>query len=206
MITVVDYGMGNLASVANAIKKYTDDVRISFSPEEIENADKLILPGVGAFKNAYNEIERRKLKKPIIDFIKKGKPFLGICLGLQLLFTKSYEDGECPGFDIIKGEVIAFDIKKGLKVPHMGWNSIEQNSSGNAAKCPLFRNIANGTYMYFVHSYYVVPEDNSVVATTTGYGIKFCSFLYKDNIYAMQFHPEKSQKQGLKMIENFVRL
>jgi len=206
MITVVDYGMGNLASVANAVNKYTDDVCISFSPEGIENADKLILPGVGAFKNAYDEIVRRKLKKPIIDFIKKGKPFLGICLGLQLLFTKSYEDGECPGFDIIKGEVVAFDIKKGLKIPHMGWNSIEPNLSGNAAKCSLFRNIANGTYMYFVHSYYVVPEDDSVVATTTEYGMKFCSFLYKDNIYAMQFHPEKSQKQGLKMIENFVRL
>ncbi|NQT95096.1 MAG: imidazole glycerol phosphate synthase subunit HisH [Candidatus Omnitrophica bacterium] len=203
MITIVDYGMGNLASVANAIKKYTKDVRISSKAVDVGKTDKLVLPGVGAFKDAYDEIEKRNLRKPVLDFIASGKPFLGICLGLQLLFTKSYEDGEHPGFDIIKGEVVAFDKAKGLKVPHMGWNRISQDKNKD---CPLLKGVVGGAYMYFVHSYYVAPQDSSVVLTTTDYGLDFCSMAWKDNIYAMQFHPEKSQEEGLKIIKNFVEL
>jgi len=203
VITIVDYGMGNLASVANAIKKYTKDVRISSKAVDVGKTDKLVLPGVGAFKDAYDEIEKRNLRKPVLDFIASGKPFLGICLGLQLLFTKSYEDGEHPGFDIIKGEVVAFDKAKGLKVPHMGWNRISQDKNKD---CPLLKGVVGGAYMYFVHSYYVAPQDSSVVLTTTDYGLDFCSMAWKDNIYAMQFHPEKSQEEGLKIIKNFVEL
>jgi len=203
VITIVDYGMGNLASVANAIKKYTKDVRISSKAVDVGKTDKLVLPGVGAFKDAYDEIEKRNLRKPVLDFIASGKPFLGICLGLQLLFTKSYEDGEHPGFDIIKGEVVAFDKAKGLKVPHMGWNRISQDKNKD---CPLLKGVVGGAYMYFVHSYYVAPQDSSVVLTTTDYGLDFCSMAWKDKIYAMQFHPEKSQEEGLKIIKNFVEL
>jgi glutamine amidotransferase len=207
MITIVDYGMGNLSSVLNAIKKYTDDARISSRPGDIRSADKLILPGVGAFKDAYDELERRSLTEPILKFISSGKLFLGICLGMQLLFTKSYEDGEHKGFDIIRGEVVAFEKSKGLKIPHMGWNSLVNSTQLTVdGKCPLLERVPEGAYMYFVHSYYPVPQDEDVIVATTEYGIEFCSFLQKGNIYAMQFHPEKSQKDGLKIIENFVRL
>ena len=216
MITIVDYGMGNLASVGNAIRRYTDEVMISSTPDDVKKADKLILPGVGAFKDAYDEIAQRGFLNPILDFIKLGKPFLGICLGLQLLFTKSFEGGEHKGFDIIKGDAVPFKKHKGIKIPHMGWNNINSNlplsakTSGDrqssVSSCPLLKGVREGSYMYFVHSYYVVPEDKSVIAATTDYGISFCSMVHKDNIYAVQFHPEKSQTQGLRIIENFVRL
>jgi imidazole glycerol-phosphate synthase subunit HisH len=222
MITIVDYGTGNLASVFNAVNRYTKDVRISSDIKDIINSDKIMLPGVGAFRDAYNEIEKRGLRKGVLEFIESGRLFLGICLGLQLLFTKSYEDGEHKGFDVIKGEVVPFSKDSGLKVPHMGWNNISQKSpfgyaqgmkatfrqcSGHERQnCKLLEGVADMTPMYFVHSYYVVPEDKSVVAATTDYGISFCSMIQKDNVYAMQFHPEKSQAQGLKIIENFVRL
>jgi len=202
VITIVDYGMGNLASVSNAIKRYTDEAVVSSMPDDIKKTDKLILPGVGAFKDAYDEIDRRGLINPILDFIKSGKPFLGVCLGLQLLFTKSFEDGEHKGLDVIKGDVISFQKDKGVKIPHMGWNNLKPEGSN----CPLLKGVAEQAYMYFVHSYYVVPEDTSVIVTTTDYGSKFCSMIWKDNIYAMQFHPEKSQEQGLKIIKNFVSL
>ncbi len=202
MITIVDYGMGNLASVSNAIKRYTDKVVVSSMPDDIKKTDKLILPGVGAFKDAYDEIDRRGLINPILDFIKSGKPFLGICLGLQLLFTKSFEDGEHKGLDLIKGDVISFKKDKSIKIPHMGWNNLKLK----APNCPLLKGVAQQAYMYFVHSYCVMPEDTSVIATITDYGGAFCSMIWKDNIYAMQFHPEKSQEQGLKIIKNFVSL
>ncbi len=219
MIIVIDYGMGNLASVINSVRHYTNDVQISSEPGDISSADKIILPGVGAFEDACSEIKARGLAKPILDFASSGKPFLGICLGLQLLFSKSYEDGEHKGLDIIKGDVIKFPVKAGLKVPHMGWNELvyslqpavsgnSQNlpSSGRSGHCPLLAGIAEGAYMYFVHSYYVVPKDSSAIAAVTDYGIRFCSMIHKDNIYAVQFHPEKSQKNGLKIIENFVAI
>jgi len=202
VITIVDYGMGNLASVNNAIKRYTDQVVVSSMPDDIKKTDKLILPGVGAFKDAYDEIGKRGLINSILDFIKSGKPFLGICLGLQLLFTKSFEGGEYKGLDIIKGDVVSLQKDKGIKIPHMGWNNLKPEKPN----CPLLKGVSEQAYMYFVHSYYVVPEDASVVATTTDYGSRFCSMIWKDNIYAMQFHPEKSQEEGLKIIKNFVSL
>jgi imidazole glycerol-phosphate synthase subunit HisH len=217
VIVVVDYGMGNLASVVNAVRHYTNDVKISSEPGDITSADKIILPGVGAFEDACSEISSRGLSMPILDFVSSGKPFLGICLGLQLLFSKSYEDGEHKGLDIIKGDVIRFPVHAELKVPHMGWNeliySMQPAASNNtqclsssirSGHCPLLAGITEGAYMYFVHSYYVVPKDISIIAAVTDYGIRFCSMIHKDNIYAVQFHPEKSQKNGLKVIENFV--
>jgi len=206
MITIVDYGMGNLSSVANAIKRYTKDVRISTRPKDVTGASKLVLPGVGAFKMACQEIEKRGLRRSILEFIESGKPFLGICLGLQLLFDKGFEDGEHQGFGVIKGEVVAFPKTEGLKVPHMGWNRIVQKSEIKNKNCPLLKNVPDKAYMYFVHSYYAVCEEDEVIATTTNYGKTFCSMVWKDNIYAMQFHPEKSQTCGLKIIENFVSI
>lgn len=203
MITVIDYGMGNLSSVINAVRRYTDKVEISAAPKDIDTADKVILPGVGAFKDAYCEIDRRGLLNPILDFINSGRPFMGVCLGLQLLFSRSYEGGEHKGFGIIEGEVVGFPKGKGLKIPQMGWNAVVQDKAKN---CPLLQGIPDGSYMYFVHSFYVKPRDESVITATTDYGLNFCSFLWKENIYAMQFHPEKSQENGLKIIENFVRL
>lgn len=206
MITIIDYGMGNLASVMNAVRRCGKDVQISSDPIKISNADKLILPGVGAFKDAYYEIGKRGLRKGIMKFIASGRTFLGICLGLQLLFTKSYEDGEHKGFNIIKGDVVPFSTGKGLKVPHMGWNGLAQSAQTKSGDCLLLHGVPDNSPMYFVHSYYVVPEDKSVIATTTEYGVSFCSMIHKDNIYAVQFHPEKSQAQGLRIIENFARL
>jgi len=206
MISIIDYGMGNLASVENAVRRYTKDVRITSDPNFILSTDKMILPGVGSFKDAYSELERKVLLPVIAEFISSGKPFLGLCLGLQLLFTKSYEDGEHTGFNIIKGEVVPFEHDKVLKVPHMGWNTVNFISQDASKACPLLKGVPDNAYMYFVHSYYAVPADISVIAATTDYGVKFCSMLWKDNIYAMQFHPEKSHDAGLKIIENFVRL
>jgi imidazole glycerol-phosphate synthase subunit HisH len=223
MIVVIDYGMGNLASVVNAIKRYATDVLVSADPKVIANADKLVLPGVGAFKDACDEIEKRGLREGILRFIGSGRYFLGICLGLQLLFTKSYEDGEHKGFNVIKGDVKPFATGKGLKVPHMGWNRIacglrinqDNGPIGMGAgkvhralsgACPLMDGVTAAAYMYFAHSYYVIPEDRSLIAATTDYGITFCSMIQKENIYALQFHPEKSQAQGLRIIDNFVRL
>ncbi|MFC1807745.1 imidazole glycerol phosphate synthase subunit HisH [Candidatus Omnitrophota bacterium] len=213
MIVIIDYGMGNLWSVSNAFIRYTDEVRVSSYPRDVASADKLVLPGVGAFKNGYGELERRGLIEHIKNFIKSGKPFLGICLGMQLLFTKSYEDGEHKGLGIIDGEVVAFDKTMGLKVPHMGWNTINQNSKIKNQnleienqKCSLLEEVPDDAYMYFVHSYYGVPTDEKVVATRTEYGVNFCSSLCKNNIYATQFHPERSQSAGLKIIENFVKV
>jgi imidazole glycerol-phosphate synthase subunit HisH len=206
VITIVDYGMGNLASVFNAVNIFTKDARVSSDGKSITGADKLILPGVGAFKDACCEIEKRGLRKGILEFIKSGRPFLGICLGLQLLFTKSYEGGEHKGFDIIKGSVVPFKSSAGLKIPHMGWNNISQKAKLKSQNCKLLEGVADRAPMYFVHSYYVVCEDDSVIASTTTYGVEFCSMIHRHNIFAVQFHPEKSQAQGLKIIENFVSL
>ncbi|NCB31678.1 MAG: imidazole glycerol phosphate synthase subunit HisH [Clostridia bacterium] len=203
MIIVIDYGMGNLASVVNAIKRYTKDVLISGEPDDIIKADKLILPGVGAFEDALHEIEARGQRANILKFAASGRPFLGICLGMQLLFTRSREGGNHPGLDIIKGDVLPFTPAAGFKIPHMGWNSV---SGPRLGECPLFKGISNNACMYFVHSYYVAPEDKRFSTGFTDYGGKFCSMVWKDNIYAVQFHPEKSHEQGLKIIENFVSL
>ncbi|MGQ3684141.1 MAG: imidazole glycerol phosphate synthase subunit HisH [Candidatus Loosdrechtia sp.] len=204
MIVIVDYGMGNLRSVEKGFERFGFNVKVTDNLTEIRNADKLVLPGVGAFRDAMEGLRQRGLTGPIVDWIKSGKPFLGICLGLQLLFSKSYEDGEHEGLGIIPGKVVRFDFsgKKehaGLKIPHMGWNQINLKKQD----VPLLKDVPDNAYVYFVHSYYVCPEDENVIATETDYGIRFTSMIWHRNIFATQFHPEKSQQNGLTMLKNF---
>ncbi|MFA5339625.1 MAG: imidazole glycerol phosphate synthase subunit HisH [Candidatus Omnitrophota bacterium] len=200
MIVVVDYGMGNLRSVSKALEKAGARVKVSNKPRDILRADKVIVPGVGAFKDAMAELKSRRLIEPIKEFTGRGKPFLGLCLGLQLIFSKSEEGGISKGLDLLKGKVVKFRSKR-LKIPHMGWNQL--TIKGN---CPLLKGVPEGSYFYFVHSYYAVPADKGCVAAWTGYGVKFPSVVCSDNIYATQFHPEKSQELGLKILRNFVKL
>ncbi len=207
MVVIVDYGMGNLRSVEKGFERFGFDVKVSDSPAEVGNADKLVLPGVGAFQDAMDGLRQRGLTKPIVDYVQSGRPFLGICLGLQLLFSKGYEDGEHEGLGIIPGKVVRFKFsengaKERLKIPHMGWNQIDFRKEGN----PLLQDVPCNAYMYFVHSYYVSPDDSSVIATETEYGIRFTSMVWHRNIFATQFHPEKSQQYGLTILKNFGNL
>ena len=197
MIAIVDYGMGNLRSVQKALEKIGQTADIVTRPDQILKADRLILPGVGAFRDAIHELRRLDLIEPIRDHIQSDKPFLGICLGLQMLFDVSYEDGEWPGLGILKGSVVRFPASE-LKVPHMGWNTLEA-----AKPVKLLEGIPPETSVYFVHSYYVVPEEVAVIAARTNYGVTFTSMVNRGNLFATQFHPEKSQKAGLKLLSNF---
>jgi len=206
MIGIIDYGMGNLRSVQKGFERVGAPAKIITHPEEIAACDKLVLPGVGAFKDAARTLRDMHLIAPILDFIGKGKPFLGICLGLQLLLDVSYEDGEYTGLGVIPGKVIPFDFSEiqtqtRLKIPHMGWNQLSWDRP-----VPMRDGLEQGCSVYFVHSYYVAPRDDAVTATRTNYGIDFTSMIWKDNVFATQFHPEKSQKVGLKMLENFGKL
>ena len=198
MITIVDYGMGNLRSVQKALEKLGHSAVISDSPEQIATAEKLILPGVGAFRDAIAQLNKKKLTDPILNHIQADKPFLGICLGLQLLFDVSYEDGTWEGLGAIPGKVVRFEDQDDLKVPHMGWNrlNLQQDS-------PLLSGLPDEPFVYFVHSYHVVPEDSSVIATTTDHGMEFVSMIQQGNLFATQFHPEKSQQTGLKILSQF---
>lgn len=209
MIAVIDYGMGNLRSVQKGLEYVGLDARVTRSPNDINDAGGVVLPGVGAFRDCMANLESLGLIGPIRDCIDKGKPFLGICLGLQVLFTVSDEFGLCDGLDVFPGRVVRFaddmpdpEAKTkdapALKVPHMGWNQIQKKSE----PAPL-EDVATGSYFYFVHSYYVKPEDPEIIATTTDYGIEFTSSIAKDNVFASQFHPEKSQKLGLRILKNF---
>ncbi len=205
MIGIIDYGMGNLHSVRKAFELLEAPVKFITEPEEIRSADKIVLPGVGAFRDAMATLKEKNLVEPIGEAVAQGKWFLGICLGLQLLFDKSYEDGEYEGLGLVKGEVVKFDFtgrpdEKDLKIPHMGWNSLNWQRS-----CPLYRGMGQGSYVYFVHSYYVVPT-NDVTGSTTEHGIEFVSSVWRDNLMATQFHPEKSQQVGLAMLKNFAEL
>ena len=202
MITVVDYGMGNLRSVQKALELFYPDVKISSSPQGILASDKLVLPGVGAFDKAMEELKERNLAEAIVKFIEKGRPFLGVCLGLQLLFSESEEGGKAKGLNVLKGSVKKFKETKGLKIPHMGWNSIL--TTRGKSQAAILKGVKDGSFMYFVHSYYVESEDKTIVLCQTKYGDIFTSGVHKDNIYAFQFHPEKSQACGLKIVENFV--
>jgi len=157
-----------------------------------------VLPGVGAFEDAIAELRRRDLVKPVLDAIESGKPFLGICLGLQLLFEVSCENGQHEGLGVLKGEVVRFQLPPEFSVPHMGWNQLAIRR-----RPPILEGIADGTYFYFVHSYYVVPSDRGVIATETDYSAPFCSMIWRDNVYATQFHPEKSQADGLRVLKSF---
>ena len=198
MIRIVDYGMGNLRSVQKAFEKLGVAAEIVTSPEQVSSAEKLVLPGVGAFRDAIHELERLKLVGPIREHLRQDKPFLGICLGLQLLFDVSFEDGEWKGLGVLAGDVVRFPPSPDLKVPHMGWTTLELTRPS-----PLLQGVPADASVYFVHSYYVRPKDESVIAARTNYGISFTSMIARGSLFATQFHPEKSQKVGLKLLENF---
>ena len=200
MIAIIDYGMGNLRSVEKGFFKLGVDAKVTNRPEVIEKADGVVLPGVGAFRECMRELANLKLIDAVVNSIKKNKPYLGICLGLQVLFSEAEEFGKCRGLDIFKGTVLKFP-KSELKVPHMGWNEIKKQKNN-----PLLEGIEDKAYFYFVHSFYVAPEDNTIVLATTDYGIEFTSMVWKDNIFAVQFHPEKSQTTGLRLLENFGKI
>ncbi len=201
MIVIVDYQMGNLRSVEKAFEKIGHPALVSSEADDIARADKVILPGVGAMNDAMAELTRRNLVQPMREAIQANKPFLGICLGLQLLFEVSYEGAACPGLGVVAGEVVRFDLPPEYKVPHMGWNQ-----SRIVRRAPLLEGIEDGTYFYYVHSYYVVPRQAEIVAIEADYGQPFCAMIWQDNLFATQFHPEKSQTQGLRLLENFARL
>ena len=208
MIAVIDYGMGNLRSVQKALEFVGAKVIVTHDPDLVLNADSVVLPGVGAFKDCMANLNKLKLIDPIRKFIDGGKPFLGICLGLQVLFEESEEYGPVAGLGILPGKVVKFidgssDAKNGslIKIPHMGWNEIKVKKDS-----PLFGGVGDAPYFYFVHSYYVVPEDQNMIATVTNYGVEFVSGIQHKNIYAFQFHPEKSQTLGLSILERFSNL
>ncbi|MBM3237197.1 imidazole glycerol phosphate synthase subunit HisH [Candidatus Poribacteria bacterium] len=196
MIAIIDYGMGNLRSVQKGFERVGVTAIITDDANKLADADAIVLPGVGAFSAAMRRLEEANLVEAIRREINAGKPYLGICLGLQLLFTESEEGGRHFGLDIIPGNVVRFPT--GLKVPHIGWNELEIKKD-----IPLLKDIPQKSYLYFVHSYYVVPDDPSVIAATTNYGIDFTSIIHKDNIFATQYHPEKSQTLGLRILRNF---
>jgi glutamine amidotransferase len=206
-VSIIDYGMGNLRSVQKGFEKVGCEAQIIRTSQAVRDARALVLPGVGAFRNCLQNLDSLGLIPPLRASIAAGKPFMGICLGLQILFSESGEFGTTPGLDIIKGRVVRFAAASAsggsghLKIPHMGWNTIRIGRD-----VPLLRGIADESFVYFVHSYYVVPEDKAVVATTTPYGIEFVSSIYRDNIFACQFHPEKSQSVGLSILRNFAAL
>ena len=202
-IVIIDYGMGNLRSVQKGLERVGFPAQVSADPADLATADKVVLPGVGAFKDCMDNLRDGGFVEPILQHVASGKPFLGICLGLQLLFTESVEFGHHQGLGIIPGKVVQFPLDmrldgEGLKVPHMGWNQIDIRRPA-----PIFQGVENGSSVYFVHSYYVVPDDPQVVATVTDYGMPFCSSIWRDNVMATQFHPEKSQQIGLKILKNF---
>jgi len=199
-IAIIDYGMANLRSVQKAFEQVGVGAQIISKPDEVSKFDRIVLPGVGAFKDAIRTLRDSGLAEPILRHIDSGRPFLGICLGLQMLFDVGYEAGEHQGLGVLKGACVRFDVdeKLGLKVPHMGWNQLEVRR-----RSPLFRDLPAGAGVYFVHGYHVVPKDEAVVATTTDYGRPFVSSIWRDNVVATQFHPEKSQKVGLGILANF---
>ena len=202
MITIVDYGMGNLRSVQKACEKLGATAEIATTPAAIRASSKLILPGVGAFRDAIHELQRLDLVEPIKAHIQADKPFLGICLGLQMLFDVGYEDGEWPGLGVFAGDVVRFPADASLKVPHMGWNTLDYVQP----QIPLFAGIPPQSSVYFVHSHFVRPKDESIIAATTTYGVKFVSAIARGNVFATQFHPEKSQKVGMQLLSNFIAL
>ena len=201
MINIVDYGMGNLRSVQKAFEKLGVEATICNTASDLANAEKMVLPGVGAFRDAFHELRRQEMTEPILEHIRQEKPFLGICLGLHLLFDVSYEDGTWEGLGIVPGKVVRFENQPGLKIPHMGWNLLDF-----VGQSPLLEGIPNGSFVYFVHGYYVVPDDDSVVAARTHHGQPFVAMIQRGNLFATQFHPEKSQRVGLKLLSNFAAL
>jgi len=205
LIAIIDYGMGNLRSVQKGFEAVGAEAIVTSDSKKILSARSVVLPGVGAFKACMDNLEKFDLIDTVKKSVQSGKPFLGICLGLQLLFSQAEEFGSVSGLDILKGKVVGFKDAPNsvdlLKIPHMGWNNVEVKPSH-----PLFDSVPNQSYFYFVHSYYVVPEDKATVATTTNYGVDFVSGIHYENIHAFQFHPEKSQQLGLTVLKNFSQL
>ncbi len=199
-VTIIDYGMGNLRSVQKAIEHIGVPAQIETSAAQIAKADRLILPGVGAFRDAIAALHRLDLVDVLRDHVAADRPFLGICLGLQLMFDVSFEDGEYEGLGIIPGEVRRFELPSEFKIPHMGWNRLNPVQDS-----PLLPGSDQQQWFYFVHSYHVVPEDSSWVAATTDYGIDFVSMVGRGNVHAAQFHPEKSQAAGIQLLTRFVQ-
>jgi glutamine amidotransferase len=197
-IVIVDYGMANLRSVQKALERVGHHAVISGDPDAVAAADKVVLPGVGAFRDASARLREADLAEPLRRHLRAGKPFFGICLGLQLLFTRSHEDGLHAGLDYFPGEVVRFPDAPGLKVPHMGWNQLRVRRAA-----PPLGGLPDGAAVYFVHSYHAVPRDPALVATETDYPTPFVSAVWHENVFATQFHPEKSQRVGLEMLRRF---
>jgi len=201
VIALLDYGSGNLRSVHKALLKVGAEVRIAQRPEEMAGARAAVLPGVGAFDDCIRALDKQALLEASREFIQSGRPFLGICVGYQALFERSEEFNSCAaGLGIFQGRVVRFSNQNGLKIPQIGWNQLEVVQP----ECPLFRGVPTGSYVYFVHSFFPEPADDSIVATRTTYGQTFASAIWRDNVFATQFHPEKSQKVGLQLLRNFV--
>jgi len=206
VIAIIDYGMGNLRSVQKGFERVGASAEIVTRAEQIARADKIVLPGVGAFRDAVAHLREQALIEPVKEAARSGRPFLGICLGLQLLFDVSYENGEYEGLGVVPGRVVRFDFSDlpdgdTLKVPHMGWNQLVWNQP-----CPLMEGLQSGQHFYFVHSYYVAPDDAGVSFGKCTYGHNFTAMIWRDNLYACQFHPEKSQTGGLTMLKNFAAM
>lgn len=202
MIAIIDYGMGNIHSVQKALESLGAEVKVTDQPEVIKKSDKIVLPGVGAFDDAVLALKKQGLAATLKEAIKNKKIFLGICLGMQILFDTSEEASLTNGLGIISGQVLKFKVEQSLKVPHMGWNQLKVK----LGDCPLFKGLAVNPYVYFCHSYYAKPLDVRVTAAATDYGKEFTSVIWQDNVFGVQFHPEKSQDAGLVMLKNFVAL
>jgi len=199
-IVIVDYGMGNLRNVQKGFEKIGFEARLTRNKSEIGRASAIVLPGVGAFKDCMENLEKYGLVDILLRSVEKGKPYLGICLGLQVLFSESEEFGSHKGLDLIKGKVVRFVPDPEHKVPHMGWNTIEK-----AKEVPMLQGTESGDFFYFVHSYYVIPDKTEWISSFTTYGKPFVSSIWKENLFATQFHPEKSQQKGMRILENFVK-
>jgi len=198
LIAIIDYGMGNLRSVEKAFQHVGHEAFIARRPGEVSRASHVVLPGVGGFPECMKNLKLSGMVDAVYGSIESGRPFLGICLGLQLLFTESEEFGTHEGLNILKGRVVRFRLGPEFKVPHMGWNQIRIRK-----EAPLLQGIEDDSFLYFVHSYHVIPSDGEIISTLTDYGGEFVSSVWKDNIFACQFHPEKSQETGLRILKNF---
>lgn len=201
VIALIDYGSGNLRSVHKALLAVGAEVRVTRRPEEMGGAHAAVLPGVGAFDDCIQSLQRQELLAATREFIRTGRPFLGICVGYQALFERSEEFNSCAaGLGVFGGKVVRFSDRNGLKIPQIGWNQLDIVKPD----CPLYRGVPAGSYVYFVHSFFPLPSDPSIVATRTAYGETFASSVWRENVFATQFHPEKSQKVGLRLLRNFI--
>ncbi len=201
-VVIVDYGMANLRSVQKAFEKVGTAAVITSDPERVRGAEKVVLPGVGAFQDAIAKLRETGLADAVTDHIQTGRPFLGICLGMHMLFTRSHEDGDFVGLNLFPGDVVRFAPQPGLKIPHMGWNTLNLRMP----KCPLFKGLPPESAFYFVHGYYSQPTDSTLTSAEAEYPTPFCAAIWRDNVYATQFHPEKSQAVGQLLLRNFAAL